>query len=68
MRNKEGATPKQEAARIAATWIKNVVTGHTADLDGETPAFMRETRKHLAKMHDDLLSRNGFDFIALSDR
>ncbi len=66
MRSKDGAyTPKEKAADIAIGWIKRVHQERTDDLAGESAQFVKETKKHLAKLHNQLLDKSGLHGMPL---
>lgn len=59
-------TPRQIAYSIAIDWLRATYRGHTADLDGLTPAVKRDTLAQIAKLHDQLLDRSGMDGTPLT--
>lgn len=62
-----GYTPKQLAHDIVVGWIREVHDQHTADLQSLTDSQRREVQKHLARLHDTLLSDSGLDGLPLGN-
>ena len=60
-------TPKQYAYDVAIGWIREVHNQHTADLQSLTDSQRREVQKHLARLHDTLLSDSGLDGLPLGN-
>jgi len=69
MRGKSsGATPKDEAGAIVAEALARAYRDLDSFIEpGETPAYRREVRKHLAKAHNRLLDQLHLDGLALDD-
>lgn len=67
MRNSEGHTPKEAAAVMILKHIRNMHEGYTNDVeDSGPPAFQREVKKHLAKVHNVVLDSTGLDGLPLT--
>lgn len=63
----QNLTPRQIAYSIAIDWLRHAYMGHTADLEGLTPAVKRDTLAQVAKLHDQLLERSRMDGLPLSE-
>lgn len=51
-------TPRQTAHSVAIDWLRNAYEGRTSDLDDLTPAAKRDTRRAIAKLHNQLLEQS----------
>jgi hypothetical protein len=59
-------TPRQFAHDIALGYLRQVHNRHTSDLDGLTPAQLREAQAAIARLHDFILDRSGMDGLPLT--
>jgi len=68
MRNKTGFTPKDAAADILIGWLRAAYDGRTADVERcGPPAFQREVKRHLARLHNITLTSSGLDGTPLDE-
>ena len=69
MRNKKGYTPREEAYDIAIGWLSNVYKRYTNDIENieGSPAFRKEVRKQVAKLHNRLAEKVYLDIIPLGE-